>query len=107
MGFVRKVTGVQDQIDATNANADAQKQATLQAAKDQQAALAASATASAQQQSQLAARSAAADKASQIASQPLADADVSLDQNSPDSVTATRAKRKASFGQNYSGGVSI
>lgn len=107
MGFVRKITGVQDQTDATNRNADAQAAATAEAAKSQQAALAASAKASADSQAQLAARSVAEQKAKDAASTPLAAADVQLDANAPDSVTATRAKRKASFGRNYSGGVSI
>ena len=107
MGFVRKITGVQDQTDATNRNADAQAAATAEAAKSQQAALAASAKASADSQAQIAARSAVEQKAKDAASAPLAAADVQLDANAPDSVTATRAKRKASFGRNYSGGVSI
>lgn len=107
MGFVRKITGVQDQVDATNANAAAQERATTEAARAQQAALAASATAAADSQSQLAARSAAEAKAKDAASSPLATADVQLDANAPDSVTATRAKRKAAYGRNYSGGVSI
>jgi predicted metalloprotease len=107
MGYVRKITGVQKQIEATQANAAAQERATLQAAKDQQAALAASAKAAADQQSQLAARSAVEATAAAAASAPLASADVQLEQDSPDSVTATRAKRKAAFGRNYGGGVSI
>lgn len=107
MGFIRKITGVQDQIDATNRNADEQAAATEQAAKAQQAALAASAKAAADSQAQMAARSAAEEKAKDVASAPLAAADVQLDANAPDSVTATRAKRKASYGRNYSGGVSI
>lgn len=107
MGFVRKITGVQAQIDATNANAAAQEDATKQAAARQQAELMASAKAAADQQAQMAARMAVEQKASDLASAPLESADVQLDQNSPDSVTATRAKRKAAFGRNYSAGVSI
>lgn len=107
MGFLRKITGVQGQIDATNANAAAQVAATKQAAQDQQRQLAASAKASADAQSQLAARAAVEARASDAASAPLGTADVQLDENSPDSVSATRTKRKASYGRNYSGGVSI
>ena len=107
MGFVRKVTGIQGQIDAANRNADAQLAATSEAAKNQASQLQASAKAAADQQAMLAARSAAEDKAGQSAATPLQTADVQLDENSPDSVTATRAKRRASFGRNYSGGVSI
>lgn len=99
---------MQQQIDATNANADAQIAATKQSASDQQQALMQSAQAAADQQSQMAARQAVEQKAADVASQPLESADVQLDQNSPDSVTATRNKRKASFGRNYTGtGVQI
>lgn len=107
MGFVRKATGVQAQIDATNQNADAQVAATKQAADSQQQALMQSAQASATQQAQLAARDIAATKASDAVSKPLVNADVQLEANPTDSVAGSRAKRKASFGQNYSGGVSI
>lgn len=107
MGFVRKLTGVQAQIDATNKNADAQMAATVQASRDQQAALSATAKAAADQQSQIAARSAVEAKASEAASQPLDSADVQLADTPTESVAATRAKRKASYGRNYAGGVSI
>lgn len=108
MGFIRKISGVQAQIDATNKNAAAQEDATRQAASQQQQALMDSARAAADQQANAAARMAVERKASDIASAPLESADVQLDQNSPDSVTATRAKRKAAFGRNYaSSGVSI
>lgn len=107
MGFVRKITGAQGQIDATNANTKATEDATTQAAQDQQAALAASAQAASQGQASLAARSAAEDKAQQAASTPLGQADVQLDADQSDSVTATSGKRKAQFGRNYSGGVQI
>lgn len=108
MGFVRKVTGVQGQIDAANKNASAQEAATKAAAAAAQQQLMQSAKSAAEQQAQMAARSAAEDKASDAVAKPLDNADVQLDENSPDSVTATRNKRRASFGRNYSsGGVSI
>lgn len=78
--------------------------ATEQAAKDQANALQASAKAAADQQAMLANRNAAEQKASDAASVPLQTADVQLDENSPDSVTATRSKRRAAFGRNYTGG---
>lgn len=106
-GFVRKITGATAEVNATNANTAAQEDATKQAAQDQQAALAASAQAASQGQAQLAARSAAEDKAQQSASTPLGAADVQLDADQTDSVTATSNKRKAQFGQNYSSGVQI
>jgi len=49
----------------------------------------------------------AASKATDASAKPLVNADVQLDSNPTDSVAATRTKRKASFGQNYGGGVSI
>jgi hypothetical protein len=107
MGFLRKITGVQGQIDATNRNAQAQADATVQASRDQQAALSASAKAAADAQGQIAARAAVEAKASEAASQPLDSADVQLDASPTESVAATRAKRKVSYGRNYAGGVSI
>lgn len=107
MGFVRKITGVQAQIDSTNANAAAQAEATKSAADSQQAALMQSAQASATQQAQLSARSAAEAKASTAVSAPLGKADVQLDTNPTESVSASRNRKRASFGRNYSTGVSI
>lgn len=108
MGFIRKITGVQGQIDATNANAKAQEDATREAARMQQQSLMESARAAADSQAQQAARMAVEQKAADVAGAPLESADVQLDQNSPDSVTATRSKRRAAFGRNYaSSGVSI
>lgn len=95
------------QIDATRANADAQAKATKQAADAQQAALMQQAQASATQQAQMAARAVAEGKAADAAGRVLPTADVQLDSNPTDSVAATRQRRKASFGQNYTGGVSI
>ena len=107
MGFVRKITGVQSQIDATEQNAAAQENATKQAAAAQTQTLMQNAPATAAQQGQLAARSAAEAKASAAVSQPLDSADVQLQADSPDSAAASRNKRRAAFGRNYSTGVSI
>lgn len=107
MGFIRKITGVQSQIDATNANASAQENATKAAAAAQTQTLMQNAEATAAQQGQLAARSAAEAKAATAVSQPLGTADVQLQPDSPDSAAAVRNKRRASFGKNYSTGVSI
>lgn len=104
---IMKLTGVQDQIDATNRNADAQYAATAQATRDQQAALMASAQAAADQQSTLVARKDAEDKAAAAASTPLETAEVTLDAPTTESGSATRAKRRALFGQSYSGGVQV
>lgn len=105
MGFVRKITGVQGQIDAAKRNAKAQEDATKQAAAAQAQALNASANAAAQQQAQLAARSAAEAKAASAVSAPLDQADVQLDDSG--ATTAARKSRRAVFGKNYSTGVSI
>lgn len=107
MGYVRKLTGVDDQKAATERNAAMQEAATKQAAQAQQAALGASAKASADAQSQIAARSAVEDAAKEAASQPLGTADVQLDAAPGESTTAARNKRKASYGRSYSGGVNI
>lgn len=107
MGKVRKITGVQGQIDAANRNADAQNAATKAAADAQAAALVASAKAAADAQRNAAARLAVEDKASDAASQPLGTADVQLDEDATTSVSARRNQRKAAFGKNYSTGVSI
>ena len=108
MGFLRKVTGVQQQINATNRNADAQVAATKQAASSQAAALQASAQAAANSQAQASARSAAEQKASDAVSTPLQTADVQLSaDNTGQSAEQQRRTTQASYGRNYSGGVSI
>lgn len=98
---------MQSQIDATNLNAAAQEKATQQAAAAQTQTLMQNAAATASQQSQLASRSAAEAKAATAVSAPLGTADVQLQPDSPDSAAAVRNKRRASFGRNYSTGVSI
>jgi hypothetical protein len=107
MGAVRKLTGVDKQVDAANKNTDAQVQATAQAAAQQQQALMASARAAADQQAQLAARSAAESKAATAASAPLETADVQLDPDASESAAGGKARRRAAFGRNYSTGVSV
>lgn len=111
MGFVskvvKKVTGVQDQINAQNANAKAQVDATDEASQAQQAALAASAQAAAQQTAATAARTAAEQQASDIASTAVQTSSVQLSQNSTNGTSADDATRRAKFGRNYTGGASI
>jgi hypothetical protein len=107
MGFLRKQSGVQDQIDQAGRNAAAQEANTKQAAAAQQQALMASAKQAADQQSQLAARDAAAGKASDAAATPLASADVQLQGDSSESATASRNRKRVAFGRNYSTGVSV
>lgn len=107
MGFVRKVMGVQGQIDATKDNANAQIAATQQAANAQQQNLMQNAKAAADQQAMLSARMAVESKVSDQLSQPIGTAEVQIDGDSTDSVTATRRKAKAAFGREYSSGVQI
>lgn len=107
MGFVRKLTGVQGQIDATNANTDSQVQAAKQAADAQVQALNASAKAATDAARMAADRERAAGAAADAASKPLAVADVALDAGAAESVVAGRRSRRAQFGKNYSSGVSI
>lgn len=107
MGFVRKTSGVQAQIDAQNKNADAQEKATKQAAADQQTALMSQAKATAEQQTMLSERAKAEEMASEIASAPRGTADVALSAPADEPVAVTRRNRRASFGQGYSTGVSI
>jgi len=107
MGFVRKITGTQAQIDAARANAAATVDATNQAAARQEAQLIQQAKAAADSQAQIAARQAAEAKAASAVSAPLGQADVALDAPSTVSTPVARRKRQASFGTGYSTGVSI
>lgn len=93
-GAIDRQTKVQ--VDAAN-----------EAAKRQQAALMQSAKAAADQQAAMAMRNAAEDKAKEAVTAPLDNADVQLEASSPDSIAATRKNKRAAFGRNYSGGVSI
>lgn len=114
MGAVRKLTGVDKQIRAANAQADAAiknneltEQANKAAAEAQAQQLMQSARSAADTQAMLAARNSAEDQARTVASQPLATADVQLDADPTASSAASRSKRRAQFGRNYSSGVSI
>jgi hypothetical protein len=107
MGWLRKKTGAQQQTDALYENARVAEAATKQAAAGQIAQLQQSARAAADNQAMVSARNAAEAKASDAAAQPLATADVALSAPQEETVTAGRAKRRASYGKNYSSGVSI
>lgn len=104
MGFVRKITGVQSQIDATNKNADAQIEATKKSAELNQAALAETARAAAEQQAMMSARNAATDKAKEAISTPTESVQVDL---AASETPTTRRGRRAQFGRGVSSGVSI
>lgn len=106
MGFLRRLTGAQQQIDAADKNAKLQEDATRQAAANQAAAMNAAANAAAQQQALAAERAAAQDKAEAIVSAPLAAPDVSV-ANEAQGATSARRQRRARFGQSFSGGVRV
>lgn len=114
MGFVRKITGADAQIKNARREAEAaEKNNEITAAANKQAAdaqaqqMIQSSRAAADTQAMLQARTAAEDKARTVASQPLATANVQLDGDPGESSAATRSKRRAQFGRNYSSGVSI
>lgn len=108
MGWLRKVTGAQDQIDAANeneANTSAAAKATAQAniEQSQQQALEA-----ARQQQQIAARQVASDAAQAAVSAPIQTAQVQLDAPSTDSAAGTAARKRKQFATGtYSTGVGI
>lgn len=104
MGYVRKKTGIQAQIDAGQANAAAQEASIQQAAKAQQQAMMDTAVAAARQQSAIAARSAAEAKAADAAAAPIETADVVLDEPVP---TVARKAKRARFGTGYNSGISV
>lgn len=108
MGFIRKITGAQGQINAVNANAAAQIEAAKTTASAQVKALNDSAYAAAEQQRIIAERSRAEDAAAQAAMQPMQVAEVSLADAQTGSVAAVRQRKRAQFGKNYSStGVNI
>jgi hypothetical protein len=107
MGFLRKITGAQGQIDSMNRNADIQVAATEQAAAAQTKALNDAAMAAAQAQKQAAARARVEEQAADAASKPLAVADVALDAEQQGSAIGESRRRRASFGRSYGSGVSI
>jgi hypothetical protein len=107
VGYVRKITGAQGQIDAMNNNAAAQVSAAKTAADAQVQAMNAGAAAAADAQKQAAARGQAESLAVASASKPLATADVALDESLSGEGTGAVRKRRAQFGKNYASGVSI
>jgi hypothetical protein len=103
MGFVRKITGVRDQIRAAQQNAKAQEDAVKQSAQQAEANAISSAKTAADQQAMLAERSVAEDKAAAAVAVPLEQADVSLSTET----TGDTRRRRARFGRSYDTGVNI
>lgn len=107
MGFLRKITGQQAQIDQQARNADAQIAATQQAAADSANAAIQQARQVAENTALVAQRDAANQQAQDALSTPLDTADVQLQADTGLGVAAGTRKRKAKFGQNYTSGVTI
>lgn len=107
MGFIRKITGAQGQINAMNKQADAQISAAKQAADQQVASLNAAAQAAADAQRIAADRAKVESNAAELASQPMAVADVALSEPQSGSAGTARRKVRAQFGKSYGTGVSI
>lgn len=100
---VRRFTGVQDQIDASNRNTDAQIAATERAAnaQEQQARDAAKATADAQ--AQMAERQKVEEQVKALAAQTQEVADVSIGPQQQGSTIGAARKRRAKFGTGNTG----
>lgn len=107
MGFIRKITGVQGQIDAANLAAEQESAATLKAAQDSANATIAQAQSVATQQAADIARQKAVSDASATLAEPVAQAQVQLDAPSTVSTAAAIRKRKGQFGKNYTDSVTI
>lgn len=107
MGFLRKITGMQGQIDAANRNAVAQEQAIEQSTQGTVASMNAAAEAAARQQREFAERQTAEAAAAAAVSLPLESAEVRLDEAPTQSATARRGARRRRFGQSAPTGVSI
>ncbi len=106
MGFLRKLTGTQGQIDATHRNADVQVAALEQSARDATAQAQASAQAAANQQKMLVERAAAERAAAEAVGQPVEQAEVRL--GPTEGSLANRSKaRRAKFGQSSTTGVRV
>lgn len=105
MGFVRKIMGVQAQIDAAQDNANVQEKAIKQSADAAESNAMQAAKSAAMQQAQLAARSVAEQKAVDAASVPLGKVDVSVESDAT-STSAVR-QRRAKFGKDYTTGVKV
>ena len=107
MGFIRKVTGQQAQMDAAQRAAD-QQAASLKASSEQAAKVARdSAQQAATAQAAAAARNAAVGAASDALEVPLDNPDVQLSGPAPVSAGETARKRKATFGVGANTGVNI
>jgi len=107
MGFMRKISGTQAQIDATRNAAELEAknaEATARASAD---ALNQSSAAVAQNQRMLAERTKVEAAAREAVSKPLQSADVQLMENPTESTGAAQRRKRATFGRGASSSVSI
>jgi hypothetical protein len=102
MGFLRKLTGAQGQIDAAKKNANATMAAAKLSADSQIAALNATTQAAAAAQAQAAERSRVEREAADAVSKPLEVADVSLAPAATGSAVGDARRKRAQFGRGYS-----
>lgn len=102
MGLLRKLTGVQAQINATTAAAESEAKNAEKTSRAQADALNQSAAAVAQNQRMLAERTKVEAQAREAVSKPLASADVQVAENPTETTTASRARKRASFGKSVS-----
>lgn len=108
MGWLKKVTGAQAQIDATNQNEQATSAATRATAQANINQSQEAARQAAQSASLIVERQAAADKASAAVSLPLDTAEVQLDSPTTDSAAGAANKKRRAWGTGaYSTGVNI
>lgn len=107
MGFVRKLTGAQGQIDSVKRQTSANIAAAKQAADAQVRALNDSARAAADAQRMTAERAKVEEAAADIASRPMEVADIALDPVVNESLATSRRRTRAQFGSGRATGVSI
>lgn len=106
MGFHRKITGQQGQIDAAKENTRMQEKAAKQAAEASAAAAQAAAQAAADQQRNMQERAQIEEQAKAALDKPQENVDVQLDAANSNSTGATK-RRRASFGRNYGSSSSV
>lgn len=103
MGFLRKITGVQGQIDAAKQSARTQAAAAQSEAQANANAAVDQARQAAEQQALLQAREQASTQADALLSVAPETAEVQLDSATAESATSVRRKRRATFGAGVSG----
>jgi hypothetical protein len=106
MGFHRKMSGQQGQIDAAKENTAMQERAAKQAAEASAAAAQASVQAAADQQRNMQERAAIEEDVRTSMDKPIEQVDVQLNAANSNSSGSTK-RRRAQFGRNYGSGSSV